>query len=369
MPSVGSTPTTTSPAPQQTPHQPSFSSSVAAAASTSSSSSAVVSVAAAAASAHHHHAQTAQKSKGSHRKLQQQNSLPLQLQYQHHQPQVTTTQPSPAGIFNGGQPTSIISTATTAGNGSRRPRHHSNDDLSPLSSSSPTNSFSSVDTNQTLLNNINAARAAGNASSQRAQRASQSSSNRSYRTKYGQFMIITPAVSIDRDFERETLAGGTANDGSHEPPYFNGNRQNSPDSGNTSSDSASPSSSFRSNYNPYVHNSRQRLLPKSSAAPPQRHTFYTFSSWRWCTLICAAMRCFGGGHQSSAAGTYSSSFARRPPYQRSRSSGANQTASKTPHRRLRPSSSFTAETAFEHFSAPFTPRKTRDHMNNIMYEL
>ncbi|XP_037937400.1 fork head transcription factor 1-like isoform X2 [Teleopsis dalmanni] len=187
-------------------------------------------------------------------------------------------------------------------------------------------------------------------------------SNRSYRTKYSQFMIITPAVSIDRDFDNQTCAGnniGFSDNDFDDQSYFNNGNifrmsllQSSIDSGNSSD------SSFRSNYNPYLHTSRQHLLPKT--APH----FYTFSSWRWCTLICAAMRCFGGGHSSNAP--YSTSFS-RPPYQRSRSSGGH--TSSVPHYRLR-SSSFTAETAFEHFSAPFKSRKTRDQMNNnITYEL
>ncbi|XP_017464352.1 PREDICTED: probable serine/threonine-protein kinase DDB_G0276461 [Rhagoletis zephyria] len=273
-----------------------------------------------------------------------------------------------------------------------------NGDISPLSSS---NSFSSVDTNQTLLNSIaNQAQlqhqqsssshilpqlppppTSNNSSSNR-----HGTSNRSYRTKYSQFMIITPAVSIDRDYEHDEAfgSGGSAaaaltnNFDFDEDAYCNDNNTNANANGNNSNanngnifrmsllqnsssiDSGNSSdSSFRSNYNPYLHHSRQHLLPKG--APH----FYTFSSWRWCTLICAAMRCFGGGHSSHAP--YSTSFA-RPPYQRSRSSGAQTTRSSQPHRRLR-SSSFTAETAFEHFSAPFKARKTRDHLNNITYEL
>ncbi|CAD6996140.1 unnamed protein product [Ceratitis capitata] len=321
---------------------------------------------------------------------------------------VTTTQPSPAGTFIS-QTAGLI---TTVANGNML--GHSGD-MSPLSSS---NSFSSVDTNQTLLNSIANQTAQQQQlhyqyqqQQQQHQKSSHmlpqlpppplppppisnnssngvnrhSASNRSYRTKYGQFMIITPAVSIDRDYEHDEAfgSGGSAaaaltnnfdfdeeaycNDNNTNPVNGNNNnanngnifrmsllnRSSSIDSGNSSD------SSFRSNYNPYLHHSRQHLLPKT--APH----FYTFSSWRWCTLICAAMRCFGGGHSSNAP--YSTSFT-RPPYQRSRSSGAQTSRSSQPHHRLR-SSSFTAETAFEHFSAPFKSRRTRDHLNNITYEL
>lgn len=387
MPSVGSTPTTTSPAPQQ--QQLSLTQSMAPQHLPSHSSSIMAAV------------------QQQHAKIQQQHSLPLQLQYQ-----VTTTQPSPAGMFISQTAGIISSTAALGNTAAFFNAASSGADISPTSS---TASFSSVDTNQTLLNSIanqqqqqhqsntnhtsnktnyssSAAGAAGaSAHSSTSKAASTSSStNRSYRTKYSQFMIITPAVSIDRDFDRDTRsdinsANAADNHGFHsteDDPYFpqNGNvfrsnlLQSSIDSGN-SSDSGG---SFRSNYNPYIHTSRQHLLPKS--APP----FYNFSpsSWRWCTLICAAMRCFGAG-ASGGGGvgttgnrgtTYSTSFG-RPPYQRSRSSGpqatASSSASKTPHRRLRSysTSSFTPETAFEHFSAPFKARKTRDEQNNIAYEL
>uniref|UniRef100_A0A1I8PCY6 Uncharacterized protein n=3 Tax=Stomoxys calcitrans TaxID=35570 RepID=A0A1I8PCY6_STOCA len=367
MPSVGSTPTTSSPALQQqhstqslaplhtTTHlPPQHSSSIAL--------------------------------QQQHAKIQQQHSLPLQLQYQ-----VTTTQPSPAGMFIS-QTAGIISSTAALGNTSSFFNNAtSGADISPTSS---TASFSSVDTNQTLLNSIanqqQASTAANHSSSSHkasyssghssSSKAVVPSTNRSYRTKYSQFMIITPAVSIDRDFDRtDNLSSNAAdNHGFHtaeDDPYFphNGNifrfnnLQTSIDSGNSSD-----SGSFRSNYNPYLHNSRQHLLPKS--APP----FYNFSpsSWRWCNLICAAMRCFGAGGGGGAgsgrnrSGLYSSTSFGRPPYQRSRSSGPH-TSSKTPHRRLRSysTSSFTPETAFEHFSAPFKARKTRDEQNNIAYEL
>lgn len=297
MPSVGSTPTITSPAQQQPSHHP---------------------------------------------KLQHQHSLPLQLQFPHKQ-QVTTTQPSPAGTITGHHIVASFGDKVT------NIDTDADDDPSTLSS---TNSFSSVDTNQTLLNSIATQTqqhggGGGNRSS------SIGTTNRSYRSKYNQFMIITPAVSIDRNFDNAT--GASAENDIEESYFHNGNifrmtlLQSSIDSGNSSD------SSFRSNYNPNIYSSRHRLLPKT--APP----FYTFSSWRWCTLICAAMRCFGGGHSSNAP--YSTSFT-RPPYQRSRSSGGgNQFFNPPPQRRVRSYS-----TSAEPFSA-FTPRKTRDNMNNITYEL
>lgn len=396
MPSVGSTPTTTSPAPQQQQH--SLTQTMAPQQNSQQNMPA-------------HSSSIVAAVQQQHAKIQQQHSLPLQLQYQ-----VTTTQPSPAGMFISQTAGIISSTAALGQTATFFNATSSGADISPTSS---TASFSSGDTNQTLLNSIanqqlqlqqhqqqqhqqqssvansnhtsNKTTYNAAAHSSTSKGASMSSStNRSYRTKYSQFMIITPAVSIDRDFDRDSRTDNVMaiaaadNHGFHsteDDPYFpqNGNvfRSNllhcSIDSGN-SSDSGG---SFRSNYNPYIHNSRQHLLPKS--APP----FYNFSpsSWRWCTLICAAMRCFGAGVSGGGGGvgnaanrnhstTYSTSFG-RPPYQRSRSSGPQTTASKTPHRRLRSysTSSFTPETAFEHFSAPFKARKTRDEQNNIAYEL
>lgn len=384
MPSVGSTPTTTSPAPQQ--QQQSLTQSMA---------------------PQHTNLPTSQQQQHSsaiavvqqqHAKIQQQYSLPLQLQYQ-----VTTTQPSPAGMFISQTAGIISSTAALGQTATFFNAASSGADISPSSS---TASFSSVDTNQTLLNSIanqqqiqpplvqpqqqsvSNSKSKYSSYSSTSKASTSSSTNRSYRTKYSQFMIITPAVSIDRDFGRETRFDNASaltaadNHGFHsteDDPYFpqNGNvfRSNALQSSIDSGNSSDSGNSFRSNYNPYIHTSRQHLLPKS--APP----FYNFSptSWRWCTLICAAMRCFGAGGSGGAGSgggsrcrgtTYSTSFG-RPPYQRSRSSGPQSSSSKTPHRRLRSysTSSFTPETAFEHFSAPFKARKTRDEQNNIAYEL
>lgn len=357
----------------------------------------------------------------------------MQLQYQ-----VTTTQPAPAGVFinqNQSQslssincPTPVVSsysvhpqTASSSSNIFSNNSSNTCGDVSPVSS---TGSFSSADTNQTLLNTIihkqqpkatvgidnqittSGSTVANSLSLSGRSVTSNNRSSRSYQTKYGQFMIVTPAVSIDRDFGNESnqhQGQHSPNSGSHQQRQqhlqaidndaFNASDDDrsfirsssnsnlyknlmlhstsSVDSGNSSdSGSGSGSGSFRSAYNPYLHTSRQHLLPKS--APP----FCTFSqsTWRWCTLLCAAMRCFGTGTGSTDSGH--SSFI-RPPYYRSHSTGLQNPlhssgGTKTLHRRLRSYSttSFTPETAFEHFSAPFKSRKNRDQLNNnITYEL
>jgi len=252
---------------------------------------------------------------------------------------VTTTQPAPAGVFAH----SNNNNNTSSGN-----VNNNNNDMSPVSNS---NSYSSVDTNQTLLNSL--ANQQRNHRQQQQQhhhqQQQQQQANRSQ--KYSQFMIITPAVSIDRDFEYEShldfedFANAAHNNGNLFRLGLRRSDSSSDDSGHSSD-----SSSFRSNYNPYLHHSRQHLLSKSGngGGGAGRH-FYAFtSSWRWCSLLCAAMRCFGAGGAGHGNAPYSSSLQ---------------------HHRLRRCSSYNAENAYEHFAAPFKARKTRDHMNNITYEL
>ncbi|EDX14453.1 GD18184 [Drosophila simulans] len=253
---------------------------------------------------------------------------------------VTTTQPSPAGVF---------AHSNNNNNTSSGDVNNNNNDMSPVSNS---NSYSSVDTNQTLLNSL--ANQQRNHRQQQnhhqQQQHQQQQANRSQ--KYSQFMIITPAVSIDRDFEYEShldfedFANAAHNNGNLFRLGLRRSDSSSDDSGHSSD-----SSSFRSNYNPYLHHSRQHLLSKGGnggGGGASRH-FYAFtSSWRWCSLLCAAMRCFGAGGAGHGNAPYSSSLQ---------------------HHRLRRCSSYNAENAYEHFAAPFKARKTRDHMNNITYEL
>lgn len=366
MPSVGSTPTTTLPAlaiaqPQQ-PQQ--TSATVKATATATVAVKAPVPVPAPAPA-------TAPVAKRRHKLAQKYQQpvprlpLSLQLQYHHYQPQqmhqlpqpqtmVTTKQPAPAGVFNthNNNINHSYSNNNDNNNGSSgggggaggggSNSNNNNNDMSPISNS---NSYSSVDTNQTLLNSISNQRSAGTSQSH-----SQHRPAPSHNRKYSQFMIITPAVSIDRDFEKdshldfEDFANAAHNNGNL---FRLGLRRSDSSSGDDSGNSSD--NSFRSNYNPYVHHSRQPLLAKKGQKSSGSHQFYAFSSWRWCTLLCAAMRCFGAGPGSQAP--YSSSF--------------------VPHHRLRRCSSYNADIAYdyEHFAAPFKARKTRDHMNNITYEL
>lgn len=348
MPSVGSTPTTSSPAPQ--PQQTSAPALALAPMPSPAPMSASVPVqvpatvtatAPVANKRRHKHAKMSQQQQRQHQPQQ----LPLQLQYQHYQPQqmtpvVTTTQPTPAGVFTHNNNNHSYNSNNNI-NSNINSNNNNNNDMSPISNS---NSYSSVDTNQTLLNSIANQRGGSNH-----QRQNHHHSQNHQSRKYSQFMIITPAVSIDRDFEYEShldfedFANAAHNNGNLFRLGLRRSGSSSDDSGHSSD------SSFRSNYNPYLHHSRQHLLSNKSNNGCSSRRFYTFSSWRWCTLLCAAMRCFGAGHGNQAP--YSSSFVQ--------------------HHRLRRCSSYNGDTAYdyEHFAAPFKARKTRDHMNNITYEL
>ncbi|KAH8247908.1 hypothetical protein KR038_011745 [Drosophila bunnanda] len=275
---------------------------------------------------------------------QQQQQQPQQHLHSATAAVVTTTQPAPAGVFAHNNNNNHNKANTNSAHVSSS---NNNNDMSPVSNS---NSYSSVDTNQTLLNSLaNQQRHNQRQQRQHQQQNQQQPANRNQ--KYSQFMIITPAVSIDRDFEYEShldfedFANAAHNNGNLFRLGLRRSDSSSGDSGHSSD-----TSSFRSNYNPYLHHSRQHLLSKGGGGGgggASRH-FYAFtSSWRWCSLLCAAMRCFGAG-AGHANAPYSSSLQ---------------------HHRLRRCSSYNAENAYEHFAAPFKARKTRDHMNNITYEL
>ncbi|KAH8232549.1 hypothetical protein KR032_009332, partial [Drosophila birchii] len=270
---------------------------------------------------------------------------------------VTTTQPAPAGVFAHHNNNNNHHNNANTNSAHVSSSSNNNNDMSPVSN----NSYSSVDTNQTLLNSL-ANQQRHNQRQQRQHHQQQQQNQHQHQQpppanrnqKYSQFMIITPAVSIDRDFEYEShldfedFANAAHNNGNLFRLGLRRSDSSSGDSGHSSD-----SSSFRSNYNPYLHHSRQHLLSKGGGGGggggASRH-FYAFtSSWRWCSLLCAAMRCFGAGAGNGHANA---------PY-----------SSSLQHHRLRRCSSYNAENAYEHFAAPFKARKTRDHMNNITYEL
>lgn len=157
--------------------------------------------------------------------------------------------------------------------------------------------------------------------------------NKSSRTKYSQFMIITPAVSIDRNFDNSNTGAAEYNEINETDRYSRLNLLNN--------NSSSNRENIPSKCTSKIHH-RNRSHHLLSTTP---NGFYTSSSWRWCTLLCAAMRCFGGGRNTNAP--YTTSFSRTYSHN-------------TPV--LNANANYT--------SAPFrTPRRTRDHMNNVTYEL
>lgn len=217
---------------------------------------------------------------------------------------------------------------------------HQSSSTSSLTRSLSSNSFASIDTNQTLLNYCSNNNYQNNSNNNHNHNNHDNNKIVQYTDPFNnsKFMIITPVVSIDRNFDAEPthpqFDSKNIDDDSY---YFAGNyfQMNILNNNYCYYDSESSSeSSFQMNF----YRSRHNLLTKTT------NSFYSSagSSWRWCTLLCAAIRCF---RLTSRNDEYSTSFKRfgQKSYAGSRSNGK-----------------------YEQFSVP---RKTRDHLNNIMYEL
>ncbi|XP_055375452.1 GATA zinc finger domain-containing protein 15-like [Condylostylus longicornis] len=246
------------------------------------------------------------------------------------------------------------------------------------------------------------------------------------------FLIITPAVSIDRDFDNDTGApaseectetynypsmNSTANsefnsinNNTIEMTNITGNNCNLKSTNNFFNEQHSHyhnqhrqsflSSNFRSKYNSIYSNqqmneqqqkSQYNFLSKSANTLSGFTAATAPSSWRWCSLICAAMRCFGGGRNNTARSHYTSTFSARNYTQVKDDSASFGSGSRLSNpfscigagvsdsndssinsgiklnRNLKTSYQNNSSTMI---NGPFTtPRKTRDHMNNICYEL
>lgn len=111
------------------------------------------------------------------------------------------------------------------------------------------------------------------------------------------YLIITPAVSIDQNYDN-----GNGNGNSNVSYYIqddngidvnlNGsNNNNYTNNNNTPAKQAKKSSSSSHKSSMIILNSRSNLMPK----PTRSH------SWRWCTLLCSAIKCFGNSTGFSAA--------------------------------------------------------------------
>lgn len=94
-------------------------------------------------------------------------------------------------------------------------------------------------------------------------------------THFNQFMIVTPVVLIDRNYTRS--ASDDQYSSSVQPMECNHNYENA----------ISCTENNMNAIHRYVNNcsnsTATNLLPTSTST----------ASWRWCTLICAAIRCFG----------------------------------------------------------------------------
>lgn len=103
------------------------------------------------------------------------------------------------------------------------------------------------------------------------------------------YLIITPAVSIDQSYDN-----GNANyyiqDDDDIDIDVNLNAQNQP---NTNNNAQIPMKRIPTSHRkpPIILNQRSNLMPKRT----------TTNSWRWCTLLCSAIKCFGNSTGFSAA--------------------------------------------------------------------
>lgn len=108
-----------------------------------------------------------------------------------------------------------------------------------------------------------------------------SNANNSGLSRLKQFMIITPAVTIDRNCNNETPM---------DPYYSNESREHFEftDYESLNSLNNNMANNLRST------NNFRRPLPCRAL-----YNRSNLLSWRWCTLLCAAMRCFGAGGRST----------------------------------------------------------------------
>lgn len=112
--------------------------------------------------------------------------------------------------------------------------------------------------------------------------ASKSNRTKSNR-KSSKFLIITPVVSIDRNYNSD-------NAGNRNSAYCIDDADDEDVQSHDNNAFDCVQQSIANNNVPRASTTTTNLLPKRSAA-----------SWRWCTLFCSAIKCFG--HNSHAFGT------------------------------------------------------------------
>lgn len=94
------------------------------------------------------------------------------------------------------------------------------------------------------------------------------------------YLLITPAVSIDHSFDNGNLSFSVDDN-------INVNAR---------------TAAHGNNNNIFGRGDKQPII-----FPGRRANLMPKRSWRWCALICSAVRCFGNNSGFSAAAAYSSS--------------------------------------------------------------
>lgn len=93
--------------------------------------------------------------------------------------------------------------------------------------------------------------------------------------KSSKFLIITPVVSIDRNYNND-------NAGNRNSAYCIDDADNENELNHDNDEFNCVQQSIANNNVQRTSTTTTNLLPKRSAA-----------SWRWCTLFCSAIKCFG----------------------------------------------------------------------------
>lgn len=115
-------------------------------------------------------------------------------------------------------------------------------------------------------------------------------------SKYN-YLIITPAVSIDQNYDNGNANyyiddddDGDDDDDDDDKIDINLNAQNTNNNNNLERQTRK-SQNNRKSESMVILNQRSNLMPKRTRS----------HSWRWCTLLCSAIKCFGNSTGFSAA--------------------------------------------------------------------
>lgn len=120
------------------------------------------------------------------------------------------------------------------------------------------------------------------------------------------YLVITPAVTIDQSYDN-----GNANyyiqDDDDIDVNLNAQSQPNKNNNNINNNNAQISAKRTQRRPMIILNQRTNLMPKRTARTNN-------NSWRWCTLLCSAIKCFGNSTGFSAAAAAASVAANSTSY-------------------------------------------------------